>query len=77
MKWTVNFEQDPDSGDWGAHAADLPVFVGGDSREEVEHLVRDGISFHLAGLRADGYRSRSRARRRPPSTSRRRYRQRP
>ncbi len=54
MKWTVIFEQDPETGDWGAHAADLPVFVGGDSREEVEHLVRDGIAFHLDGLRADG-----------------------
>jgi len=54
LKWTVIFEQDPDSGDWGAHAADLPVFVGGDSREEVEHLVRDGIAFHLEGLRSDG-----------------------
>ena len=54
MKWTVIFEQDPLTGDWGAHAADLPVFVGGDSREEVEQLVRDGIAFHLEGLRADG-----------------------
>ena len=54
MRWAVIFEQDPQTGDWGAHAADLPVFVGGDSREEVEELVRDGIAFHLAGLRADG-----------------------
>jgi len=30
------------------------VFVGGDSREEVELLVRDGLAFHLEGLRADG-----------------------
>ncbi len=54
MKWTVIFEQDPQTGDWGAHAPDLPVFVGGDSREEVEQLVRDGIAFYLEGLRADG-----------------------
>lgn len=54
MKWTVIFEQDPETGDWGAHAADLPVFVGGDSREEVEDLVRDGIAFRLDGLRDDG-----------------------
>jgi hypothetical protein len=47
MRWTVIYEQDPDTGDWGAHAADLPVFVGGGTREEAERLVREG-------LRADG-----------------------
>ena len=54
MKWTVTYEQDPDTGDWGAHAADLPVIVGGGTREEVERLVREAIAFHLEGLRADG-----------------------
>lgn len=54
MKWTVIYEQDPETGDWGAHATDLPVFVGADTRDEVERLMRDGIAFHLDGLRADG-----------------------
>jgi predicted RNase H-like HicB family nuclease len=54
MKWTVIYEQDPGTGEWGAHAADLPVFVGGGTREEVERLVREAIAFHLEGLRADG-----------------------
>ena len=49
MKWTVIYEQDPDTGDWGAHAPDLPVFVGGGTREEVERLVREGIAFHIEG----------------------------
>ena len=50
MMWTVIYEQDPTSGDWGAHAADLPVFVGGDTREEVETLIQSAIAFHLEGL---------------------------
>lgn len=54
MRWTVIYEQDPTSGDWSAHAADLPVFVGGDTREEAETMVRGAIAFHLEGLRADG-----------------------
>ncbi len=54
MKWTVIYEQDLDTGDWGAQAADLPVFVGAGTREEVERLVREAIAFHLEGLRADG-----------------------
>lgn len=54
MKWTVIYEQDPASGDWGAHAADLPVFVGADTRDEAERLPREAIAFHLQGLRADG-----------------------
>ncbi len=54
MRWTVIYEQDPESGDWSAHAADLPVFVGGDTRDEAEAQIQSAIAFHLDGLRADG-----------------------
>ncbi len=40
---------------WGAYCPDLPgVGVVGDTREEVEQLIRDAISLHLDGLRKAG-----------------------
>lgn len=40
---------------WGAFCSDLPgLGVVGDTREEVEQLVREAISFHLDGLRQSG-----------------------
>lgn len=40
---------------WGAYCPDLPgVGVAGDSREEVERLIREAISLHLEGLRRAG-----------------------
>jgi predicted RNase H-like HicB family nuclease len=40
---------------WGAYAPDLPgVGVAGDSREEVERLIREAIELHLEGLREAG-----------------------
>ena len=54
MRWTVIYEQDPASGDWAARAADLPVYVGGDTRDEVEKLIGEAIAVHLATLRDDG-----------------------
>ena len=40
---------------WGAFCPDLPgVGVVGDTREEVESLVRDAVAFHLEGLRRAG-----------------------
>ena len=40
---------------WGAYCPNLPgVGVVGDSREEVERLVREAISLHLEGLRQAG-----------------------
>ncbi len=42
-------------GSWGAYCPDLPgVGVAGDTREEVEQLIRDAISLHLEGLRQSG-----------------------
>jgi predicted RNase H-like HicB family nuclease len=40
---------------WGAYCPDLPgLGVVGDSREEVEQLVREAIAMHLEGLREAG-----------------------
>ena len=40
---------------WGAYCPDLPgVGVVGDSREEVEQLIREAIELHLEGLREAG-----------------------
>jgi predicted RNase H-like HicB family nuclease len=40
---------------WGAYCPDLPgVGVVGDSRGEVEQLIREAVTFHLDGLRAAG-----------------------
>ena len=51
--YLVVIEQEGDS--WGAYCPDLPgVGVVGDSREEVELLVAEAISFHVDGLRRAG-----------------------
>jgi len=40
---------------WGAYCPDLPgVGVVGDSREEVETLIREAVAFHLDALGAAG-----------------------
>ncbi|MBL8229492.1 MAG: type II toxin-antitoxin system HicB family antitoxin [Bryobacterales bacterium] len=40
---------------WGAYVPDLPgVIPVGDSREEVESLVREAVELHIETLRADG-----------------------
>lgn len=52
-EYLVVIERDGDS--WGAYCPDLAgVGVAGDSREEVERLIREAISFHLEGLRRAG-----------------------
>lgn len=44
-----------DGGSWGAYCPDLPgLGVVGDSRREVEELIREGIALHLDGLRESG-----------------------
>jgi predicted RNase H-like HicB family nuclease len=53
MKYTVIFEKGPAS--WGAYIPDLPgVIVVGDSRDEVERLIREAVEFHLEGMREEG-----------------------
>ncbi len=40
---------------WGAYCPDLPgVGVVGDTRDEVEQLVREAVAFHLEALREAG-----------------------
>jgi len=52
-EYVVVMEREGDS--WGAFCPDLPgVGVVGDTREEVEQLVREAVSFHLDGLRRVG-----------------------
>ena len=52
--YTVIFEQGEDGG-WGAYAPDLPgLGVVGESREEADQLIREGIKIHTAALIEDG-----------------------
>jgi predicted RNase H-like HicB family nuclease len=47
--WTVVYERGPTS--WGAYVPALPgLGVAGETRAEVERLIREGIVFHLEGL---------------------------
>jgi len=51
--WTVIYEHGPTS--WGAYAPALPgLGVAGETRAEVEQLIREGITFHLEGLAEEG-----------------------
>jgi predicted RNase H-like HicB family nuclease len=53
MKYTVIYEKSDSA--WGAYVPDLPgVIAAGDSREEVESLMREAVEFHIEGLRAEG-----------------------
>jgi len=53
MKYTVIYEKGDST--WGAYVPDLPgVIAVGDSREEVETLIREAVEFHIEGLRAEG-----------------------
>jgi len=52
-EYLVVIEHEGDS--WGAYCPDLPgVGVVGESQDEVERLIREAVSFHLAGLRQAG-----------------------
>lgn len=40
---------------WSAYVPDLPgLGVAGTTFDETEQLIREGIEFHIEGLRADG-----------------------
>jgi predicted RNase H-like HicB family nuclease len=53
MKYTVIYEKGPTS--WGAYVPDLPGCIAvGDTRPEVERLVREAIQLHLEALRETG-----------------------
>jgi predicted RNase H-like HicB family nuclease len=54
MQYTVIIEYVPGS-NYSAYVPDLPGCVAtGETREEVERLIREGIEFHLEGMREDG-----------------------
>jgi predicted RNase H-like HicB family nuclease len=51
---TIILEQGKDGG-WGAYAPDLPgLGIVGDTLEEAEQRIREGIAIHIAGIREDG-----------------------
>lgn len=53
MKYAVVYEQSPTG--YAAYVPDLPGCVAaGSTRREVEHLIREAIEFHLAGMLEDG-----------------------
>lgn len=52
-EYAVVFEKT--STGWSAYAPDLPgLGVAAATIEETEKLIREGIEFHIAGLREDG-----------------------
>jgi predicted RNase H-like HicB family nuclease len=54
MQYTVIIEKET-TRDWGAYVPDLPGCVAvGETRAEVERLIREAIELHLHGMREDG-----------------------
>ncbi len=50
MKYVVVYEQTPKN--WSAYVPDLPGCVAAaDTREELEQLIREAISLHIAAMR--------------------------
>jgi predicted RNase H-like HicB family nuclease len=53
VDYAVIFEKT--STGWSAYVPDLPgLGVAGSTYEATEQLIREGINFHIEGLRADG-----------------------
>ena len=53
MTYTVIYEEGPTS--WGANVPDLPRVISvGDSKAEVEQMIREAIEFHIEGLCEEG-----------------------
>jgi len=53
MRYTVIIEKGETS--YGAYVPDLPgCIAAGETQEEVLHLIKEAIEFHLEDLRADG-----------------------
>jgi predicted RNase H-like HicB family nuclease len=53
MRYLVIVEEGPTS--FGAYVPDLPgCIAAAESREEVLHLIREAIEFHLGGLKEEG-----------------------
>jgi predicted RNase H-like HicB family nuclease len=55
MQYYVVYETD-ERGGWSAYAPDLPgLGVSAPTLDEVKVLIREGIVFHIKGLREGGY----------------------
>jgi predicted RNase H-like HicB family nuclease len=53
MEYLVVIERGPSS--FGAYVPDLPGCVAvGETRQDVEVLIREAIEFHIEGLREEG-----------------------
>jgi predicted RNase H-like HicB family nuclease len=53
MRYLVVVEKGPTS--FGAYVPDLPGCVAAaESKDEVLHLIREAIEFHIEGLKQDG-----------------------
>jgi predicted RNase H-like HicB family nuclease len=54
MKYAIVIEKAPGS-NYSAYVPDLPGCIAtGESLEEIRRLMREGIEFHLEGMREDG-----------------------
>ncbi|MBK8953954.1 MAG: type II toxin-antitoxin system HicB family antitoxin [Saprospiraceae bacterium] len=54
LQYTIIIQKTPDHG-FGAYVPDLPGCIGmGASKKEVIENIREAISFHLEGLKAEG-----------------------
>lgn len=55
VEYTVICERSEDEG-WGAYAQDLPgLGVVGNSLEEAQQLIKEGIEIHISSLKEFGY----------------------
>jgi predicted RNase H-like HicB family nuclease len=53
VKYLVVYEKSATG--WGAYAPDLPgLGAAGKTLDEVKNLIREGIEFHLEGMRTNG-----------------------
>ena len=53
MRYAIVVEKGPAS--YGAHVPDLPGCVAAaDTREEVLHLIREAVEFHIEEMREEG-----------------------
>ena len=53
MRYVVGYERTPEG--WSAYVPDLPGCVAeGNTRKDVERLIREAVDLHVAALRADG-----------------------
>jgi predicted RNase H-like HicB family nuclease len=53
MRYAVVYEQTPNN--YSAYVPDLPGCVAtGETRDEVERLIREGVQFHIERMRESG-----------------------